>query len=138
MKVEGRSWHKIADLLARYSWDPSQPEKLSHERVQIALGIIAEYKGHNAFRLRRLYMRSLKLWFHAHCVTIEFCGPYDISFFKSLCQMIQNKTSRPLSYITHENPLLLTGFRVRYGDNIWSRSVKDNLDTFRHAILLKK
>jgi hypothetical protein len=138
MKMEGRSWHKIADLLAKYSWDPSQPEKLSHERVQIVLGIIAEYKARHAFRLRRLYMRSLKLWFQYHCVAIEFCGPYDISFFEPLCKMIQDKTSHPLSYITHEDPLLLAGFRVRYGDNIWSRSVKDSLDIFRHAIQLKK
>jgi hypothetical protein len=138
MKVEGRSWHKIADLLAKYSWDSSQPEKLSHERVQIILGIIAEYKARNAFRLRRLYVRSLKLWFHDHCVAIEFCGPYDTSFFESLRQMIQDKTSRSLSYITHEDPLLLAGFRVHYGDNVWSRSVRDNLDTFRHAIRLKK
>jgi hypothetical protein len=128
----------MAHLLAKWSWDPAKPEELSHERVQAILGLIAEYHTRDAFRLRRLYERSLALWFRYHCVEIEYCGPYDVAFFEQLRDKIQTAVAHPLGYVVRENPQLLAGFRVRYGDGVWSRNVRDSLDVFRDAIALGK
>jgi hypothetical protein len=125
---------KIADLLAKWSWNPSKPEELSPERVQAVLNIIAEYSTHDAFRLRCFYVHSLKSWFHRHCAQIEFYGPYTVSFFEQCREKIQKEISYPLSYIAQENPHLLSGFCIRYRDKIWSRNVRDNL----HAFLKKQ
>ncbi|MDR0444736.1 MAG: hypothetical protein LBG98_00370 [Puniceicoccales bacterium] len=125
------SLRKIANRLAALSWDPSKPEELSHERVQAILNIIAEYSAYDASRLRRFYVRSLKRWYRCHCVEIEFCGPYEISFFERCRDKVQNGETRPLGYVARENPQLLAGFRLRYGDYLWSQSVKDSLEFFK-------
>jgi hypothetical protein len=121
---------RIADLLAKWSWNPSRPEELSPERVQVILNIMAEYSTHDAFRLRCFYVRSLKSWFRRHCAQIEFCGPYTVSFFEQCKEKIQKEIPYPLSYIARENLHLLGGFCIRCGDKIWSRNVRDNLRTF--------
>jgi hypothetical protein len=126
-----RSLRKIANRLVELSWNPSKPEELLHEQVQAILSVISEYSAHDAPRLRRFYVRSLERWYRFHCVEIEFCGPYEISFFEQCRDEIQNSEAHPLSYVAQENSQLLAGFRIRYGDYLWSQSIKDNLDSFK-------
>ncbi|MDR3143545.1 MAG: hypothetical protein LBT57_01705 [Puniceicoccales bacterium] len=132
-----RSRRKIADLLAEHSWDPLQAEKLSAERVEAVLSVIGEYPLVEASRLRHLYGHALEAFFRRRCVEIEYCGPYTAPFFERLRDRFQERVGLPLSYVARENPQLLSGLRVRYGDHIWSRNVRDNLDAFRRAIPLR-
>jgi len=128
-----RTWRRIAGVLARHSRDPEHPERFSPERVRAVLGIIAGYGARDAFRLRRLYARALELDFRRHCLEIEFCGPYDGSFFQKWRDRLQTGAPGPLVCVARENPQLLAGFRVRCGDDLWCHNVRDSLEAFRAA-----
>ncbi|MDR0728098.1 MAG: hypothetical protein LBF21_00575 [Puniceicoccales bacterium] len=128
-----RSRRKIADLLAATSWDPLRPDQLSPERVEAVLSLMGEYPPVEASRLRRLYGPALEASFRRRCVEVEYCGPYTAPFFEQLRDRFQEK-GPPLSYVARENPQLLSGLRVRCGDRIWSRNVRDSLDAFRRSL----
>jgi F-type H+-transporting ATPase subunit delta len=102
-------------------------DQVSSERVDAILQALRKNPPPRRRAVLRQWRRRLERELQARRAVIEHAGPLDAATVESIVSGLSERYGRPLQPITRENPTLISGLRVRVGDDLYDASIEGRL-----------
>jgi F-type H+-transporting ATPase subunit delta len=119
-----------AKLLLRLSIENG---RLSESAVQAVLAWFEQKPPVHAAAVLREYQRLVAREHNRGHARIEYAGALPSTAATDIAAALSRLYSRPITASTAEEPSLLAGIRVRIGDDVYERSLTQQLDTLAAA-----
>ena len=126
---------KKVKQLARQLYKLSfQDDRLSAERVGGVLEYVEKNKPAHMLTVLKNYHRLVAAEVARNQAVIEHAGTVSAEAVQSIAAGLAKKYGRPVVGISHPNPALLAGLRVRVGDDVYESSVAAQLSQLASSV----